>query len=73
MSTTFQDALRQLRSAKTVVGQCSAGTSLKAMWVAALETIEDDVKREWNETNARRRAELGDRPGDVLEMVGRKR
>lgn len=53
--STFTDALRDLRRAKTVVRQTNAGAALKEMWAAALEAIEDDIKREWNERNARAR------------------
>lgn len=62
--STFPEALKQLRAAKTVVRQTKAGAALKEMWATALEMLEDDVKREWNEMNAKRRLELveGEKP-----------
>lgn len=58
MSTTFPDALKAIRAAKTAVRQASAGTALKEAWAAALEVIEADVLREWNDVNAKRRLAL---------------
>ena len=58
--STFPEALKQLRAAKTVVRQTSAGGALKEMWAAALDAIEEDVKREWNERNAKRRLAVAD-------------
>ncbi|MBL8909856.1 MAG: hypothetical protein JNM17_04040 [Archangium sp.] len=55
--STFQEALKHLKSAKTVVRQTKAGGALKEMWAEAIKVIEDDVKREWSETNAKHRAE----------------
>lgn len=53
--STFSDALKDLKRAKTVLRQTNAGAALKEMWAEALQAIEDDVKREWNERNAKLR------------------
>lgn len=57
--STFPDALKEIRSAKTVIRQLiSAGGATREMWATALEVLEDDIKREWNETNEKRRLEV---------------
>lgn len=53
--STYPEALKQLRAATTVIRQTRAGAALRAAWAAALEMVEADVLREWNETNAKRR------------------
>jgi hypothetical protein len=61
--STFPEALKHVRAAKTVVRQTSAGGALKEAWAAALDVIEQDIKREWNERNAKRRLAVADAEG----------
>lgn len=64
--STFPEALKEIRSAKTVIRQLiSAGGATREMWATALEVLEDDILREWNEANANWRAEVRSRHTDA--------